>query len=140
MWARLTSCGSNSLARSLCCYLAAGLSDQRTSETKSFDVHIGSDHVPRLFCVEGRFHDHDPQHFVIYVVELGIVLVDCDDYFINKALVPPRRATNCGSVWPDWGCSGVGPFWPAAALDPSACERSQDSTTFQGGMFLIPPR
>ena len=78
--------------------------------TKFFEVHIGSDQAPRLFCVEGKCHDYDPRHFVNYVVELGIVLVDCDDFFINKSLVSPRRATNCGSVWPDWGCSGVGPF------------------------------
>ena len=108
--ARLTSCGSNPLARSLRCYRAAGLSDQRTSVTKFFEVHIGSDQAPRLFCVEGKCHDYDPRHFVNYVVELGIVFVNCDDFFINESLVSPRRATNCGSVWPDRGCSGVGPF------------------------------
>ena len=28
-----------------------------------------------------------------------------------------QRSTNRGYVWPDWGCSGVGPFGPAAAHD-----------------------
>ena len=137
--ARLTSCGSNPLARSLRCYRAAGLSDRWTSVTKFFEVHIGSDQAPRLFCVEGKCHDYDPRHFVNYVVELGIVLVDCDDFFINKSLESPRRATNCGSVWPDWGRSGVGPFGQLLHSTLQLVRGDRTPRRFRGGCFS-PPR
>ena len=34
----------------------------------------------------GPQHDYGPRHFVIYVVELCIVLVDCDDFFLSKSV------------------------------------------------------